>query len=206
MRRILGGLALSALIAVGADDISAQRGGGRPGSGMRRGQSVEAIMQMRDRLELTDDQLANLESLRSETVSRRNAERAEVAEMHSRFSAGQIQRSDVMAFMEDRQEADPGVAEQHGRQRERLSAILNEAQLESLAEMQTRGRASARGRMNSGRGGAGMRRSGNSRGGGAPRGGRFDRQRGHGGDFRGARGSARGGPPMGRGFRRGRGG
>jgi hypothetical protein len=173
-----------------------------PDSGMRRGQSVEAIMQMRDRLELTDDQLADLESLRSETVSRRNAERAEVAEMHSRFSAGQIQRSDVMAFMEDRH---PGVAEQHEQQRERLRAILDEAQLESLAETLTRGRASARGRMNSGRGGAGMRRSGNSRGGGAQRGGRFDR-RGRGGDFRGARGSARGGPPMGRGFRRGRGG
>jgi hypothetical protein len=81
------------------------------------------------------------------------------------------------------------VAEQ---QRERVGSILNEVQLESLAEMQTRRRAFTRGQMSSRRGAEGMRGRRGSRGG--P------------GGFRGERRSGRDGPPIGRGRRGQRGG
>ena len=59
MRRVTGGLlALTALVAVGVNDISGQQQGRRRGAETRPSQGVEAIMQMRERLALTDEQIA----------------------------------------------------------------------------------------------------------------------------------------------------
>ena len=136
-------IVLSALMAMGALDVAAQQAGGRERRRPARGAGVEAIMQMRDRLELTEGQIAELEEIRRETVARRSAEMAEMAEMRSRLRAGEIRRSELMAFMEDRRDANAGVAEE---QRARVDAVLSEEQLAAVQEMRTRARGDMRGR------------------------------------------------------------
>lgn len=124
MRKVTGGIiALGALAVMGATKVSAQ--------------NVESIMRARERLELTDDQIESLDALRREVVQERTTEMAELAEMRSQLEAGQIQRSDLMAFMEDRREDRQGAVEQN---RERVEAILTEDQLETLQQMRQRQR------------------------------------------------------------------
>ena len=104
-------------------------------------QGVEGIMRARERLELSEDQVSQLDEIRRESVQRRTGEMAQLQELRSRLDAGQIRRSEVMAFMEDRREERQALAEQ---QRERVEAVLTEAQLETLQEMR-RARRSDRG-------------------------------------------------------------
>jgi hypothetical protein len=173
-----GVIALSALVSIGATDIRAQPDVEGPQVlPMRRGPGIEAILQMRERLELTDDQIASLDALRREAVERRSAHRAELAEMRSRLAAGQIQRSAMMAFMEERRAEAEDVRAQ---EQARVEALLTEAQLESLQEIRTRGRAFVRGR-------AAMRRGGR-----VMRGGRWPGVRGGRDMWRGPRGFDRG--------------
>jgi len=190
-----GAIALGALIAMGANDISAQQANqARNRGAFRQRSGVEAIMQMRDRLELTEGQLTALEALRSESIQGRNAAMAELAELRSQLAAGQIQRSEMMAFMEHRREASAGVAVQR---RADIDGILDDTQREAL---QTRAQAGRRGQANARRGRSGMRGRPNARGartgmrgarGGRP--GMSGRGSMRGG--RGFRGQGRGGPP-----------
>ena len=138
--------------------------------------SVEAIMAMRERLSLTDDQIGRLDDLRAESVERRSMAQAELAEMRSRLAAGQIQQSDLMAFIEDRREASGDLREE---ERSRLEGVLDAEQLESLQEFRTRGRSFAAGRSSARRGGRNGIRSGRGaiRSGRDVRGSRIDRAR-----------------------------
>lgn len=178
--RMSGMIALGALITIGANDIAGQQGQNRNRGEvtMRRGQGVEAIMQMREQLELTEAQLSSLEEIRRETIQRRVATLAEAAEVRSQLSAGQIKRSEMMAFMEDRQEANAGVAEAV---RERVSGILTEDQRASLQEIGARRQAFARGQARGNRGGSvGVRGGFRGRPGAGMRPGRGFRGRGDG--------------------------
>jgi hypothetical protein len=141
--RNLGGIALAVWIAVGAAEAHAQSRGGDAGPRRTGGMDVEAVMALRDRLELTDDQLTALEELRAARVVERSAQAAEMAEMRSRLRAGQIPRSEMMAFIEGRREASAGVADER---RAQIEAVLDETQRESLGAFRDRGRSFARGR------------------------------------------------------------
>ena len=123
MKKINGGMvALSALAVLGATDVSAQ--------------IVESIMRARERLELTEVQIESLDNIRRETVEERTTEMAEMQELRSQLDAGQIRRSDLMAFMEERQEARAAVNDQR---RARVETVLTESQLEMVQEMRRRG-------------------------------------------------------------------
>jgi len=177
MHKINGGtVTLLVALAVGVVGVSAQEPAEDEGRvGLRRGMSAEMIMSMRERLELTEAQLSALDEIRRETVQRRSTEMADMAEMRSRLRAGQIRRSEMMAFMEDRQEANQGLAEQR---RVRVEAVLSEAQIEALQSMRRGGR-------------DGLRRGSRD---GLRRGGRDGLRRG------GPEGLRRGGPAYGRRF------
>ena len=190
MKKTMGGsLALTALLALLSVPVAAQEDD-QERRGIRRGADIESIMSIRERLELTEDQLQQLDALRAEEVERRGANLAAVAEMRSQLRAGQIRRSEMMAFMEDRRDARQDVSEAT---RSRVDEILLPEQRESLDQYRAERRAFARGRQ-AGRREAGMR---------GGRGGDGERalQRGS----RGARGFERG-PRSERGFRRGPGG
>ena len=128
MGKFTGGLvALSALCLMSATAVTAQ--------------SIESIMRAQDRLELTEDQIESLEALRREAVQERTTEMAEREELRSQLEAGQIQRSELMAFMEERREVRQTSAAER---RSRIEALLTEDQIESLQQVRRRSRAGVR--------------------------------------------------------------
>jgi hypothetical protein len=175
-----GLIALGALFALGVAGLNAQEPvQERQRAGLRRGPSTEALLSSREELGLTEDQVAALEALRAEGVQRRTDEAAELAELRSRLAAGQIGRSELMAFREERAGSREALQAQH---RERVEAVLNQEQLAQVEQFRAqadafrRGRASARGErgVRSGRGERSARQGAPGRGFGAERG--WDRQ------------------------------
>ena len=108
-----------------------------------RALDVESVMSMRDRLELTEEQVAALNELRAAEVDRRNAQRAEVEEMRSRLRAGMIPRSEMMAFVEERRATRQQTAAER---QQRIDEILTSDQRTSLEQMRAERRAFERGR------------------------------------------------------------
>ena len=165
MRMMTGGLLVLAMFfATGVTGVTAQQGRhGPPVRGMQGQQEgvVESIMRLRERLELTEAQIGQLDAIRREDIQRRTSAMAQATEVQSQYAAGLIRRSDVMAAMEDRADAASGL---EGQQRERLQSILTEEQQESLSRLRRQAWESAnrRGRGASRRGGPGF---GGSRGG-----------------------------------------
>jgi len=161
MKRMMGGLMVLAMtMAVHAPELAAQRGprGPRGFAGGGRGAGVERIMRMREELELTDGQFQELDALREEVVRLRSAHQAEMAELMSQLQVGEIEREAVRDAVEERAGAMEEVAEQH---RERVEAILNDTQRETLEEMGARDRAFNQGYARGMRGNRnGMRRGG----------------------------------------------
>ncbi len=209
MRRLMRGAAvLATVLALGPLQVAAQQGrpGGAPGApqapgrmmrpgarwmGGGRGAAVEGIMRMRDRLKLTSDQFKQLDAVRAEIVQRRAAHQDRMLELRSKVMAGEATRGALVDSMTAWRKAATAVRQQ---QRDRVEAILTQAQKDTLQSLVARRRAFAR------RAGAlrGMR----------------ERMWGRGGAFMPGRGGAmwnRGGwgradgmmPPMGRGMRRG---
>lgn len=173
--------ALTALALLAATDALAQEPRPDRRLGPLRGPSPEMIMSLRDRLELSGEQLGALEELRSERVAERNARRAEMEEMRSRLRAGEIDRQEMRTWMQDRRSQSAGDMEAG---RERLEAILDADQLRTLNDIRVR-RAEMRGRRGAMRGPRGAMRAGRP---GATRGGRP-------GAIRDRRGAMRGGRP-----------
>jgi Spy/CpxP family protein refolding chaperone len=171
MKMMTGGLLVLAMFfATGVTGVTAQQGRrGPPVRGMQGQQEgiVESIMRLRESVELTEDQIGQLDAIRREDVQRRTSAMVQATEVQSQYAAGLIRRSDVMAAMEDRADAASGL---EGQQRERLQSILTEEQQESLSRLRRQARESAnrRGRGASRRGGPGF---GGSRGGQQRRGG-----------------------------------
>ncbi len=204
----LGILALAMLLGVGALELNAQQNRGmrrppnlRQGNAQQfRGPGVfgkpsfnrtppsgpEQIMRMRDRLQLTDEQINQLDDVRRENVQRRTATIAEMAELRSQVTAGQINRSDVMSRLKGRREEGQAMAKPG----ELVMSILTDQQREILGEAKMRSPKARSGKTRGmrGRGGpAGFRGSKGGRAGmrgrrGAPRG-----PRGPGTDHRGPR-------------------
>ena len=161
MKHIRAGLiAAGALIAtLGAADLTAQANaadGPRAMRGARgAGNGVEQIMSLRERLELSDNQISRLDEIRRAMVSQRTAAQAEMAEMRSQLQAGQIRQSEMMAFLEDRRDATSAT---RTNVREQIEGILDETQLESLEELQGQRRAFVRGQVTArARGGRALR-------------------------------------------------
>ena len=196
MKMMTGGfLVLATLVATGMTDLTAQQARRGPQMRVRDGRpegGVESIMRLRERLELTEDQVDQLDAIRRENVQQRTAEMAEMTEVQSQYAAGLIRRSDVMAAMEDRDEAARG---RDGQLRERLESILTEGQQESLNRLRRQDRASAGARAR------GMRGQGGRSGFRGGRGGSTGRDR-----FRSDRGGRQGRDDFRRDRRRRRGG
>ena len=140
-------LALVAVLTVGAGDVVGQSEGRERGP--RGGINAAIVMSMRDRLELDDEQIGHLDAWRAEQVARRNEERAGMEEMRSQLRAGQIERSEVMAYMEQRRDAVRASGEQS---RARLEGILNASQLQAYDSVVRERRAFAKGRASAMRG------------------------------------------------------
>lgn len=147
-------LVLTAVLTLGVGDAAAQDEERRRGP--RGVIDVEGIMSMRERLELDDAQIGQLEVWRGERLAQLSEERARMDDMRSRMRAGQIERSEMMAYMQERRDALLG--SRNNDSRARLEGILNERQLQTFDGIVRERRAFARGRASAGRGGRpGMR-------------------------------------------------
>ncbi|MEX2465592.1 MAG: Spy/CpxP family protein refolding chaperone [Gemmatimonadota bacterium] len=173
MKTMTGGAAILAMmLSLGAADLAAQqsrapgpraraevadrlgRGGGAPG--------VEGILRMRERLELTEDQVSRLDALRSERVEQRMLAAAEMNELRSELRAGTIERTEAMERMRTAREARVGQAEQD---RAAVEALLDDNQRTTVEQFQSQRRAFEAGRRSALRGQArGMRGGGEVRG------------------------------------------
>lgn len=168
MNRTTGlALVLSVLTLMSAADITAQREteSERGRRGMHRWfANTETVMSMREQLQITEGQIAQLDVIRRDDVQLQNATKAEWREMRSQLQARQIRKSEMMAFMENRRDAAMATASDL---RARIQGVLNKTQLRSLEETQARRQAGAHGA----RGVRGAR-SGHSKARGGPRGAR----------------------------------
>ena len=116
-------------------------GSGEPAAAQSVGERVEAIMRAREALALTEDQISRLDGIRREVVAQRAAERAELDELRSQLSAGQIRRSELMAAQEARADGAQGRVEDV---RARVDAVLTEEQRAQVEQLRSREARAAR--------------------------------------------------------------
>ena len=198
-KKTLGILVLGMLLGAGALELNAQQFRGRRGPpNLRQGNAQqfrgpgvfgkpgfnrtplsgpEQIIQMRERLQLTDEQINQLDDIRRENVQRRTTAMAEMAELRSQATAGLINRSDVMSRLKARGEEGQAVV----KPAELVMSILTDQQRDILREAKMR---SLRARSGKTRG---MRGRGSPAGFRGPKGGRSGRP-----GMRGGRGGPRG--------------
>ena len=198
-KKTLGTLVLAMLLGISALELNAQQNRRRRGPpNLRQGNAQqfrgpgvfgkpsfnrtppsgpEQIMRMRDRLQLTDEQINQLDDIRRENIQRRTTTMAELAELRAQVTAGQINRSDVISRLKARREEGQAMAKPG----ELVMSILTDQQREILGEAKMR---SPRARSGKTRG---MRGRGSPAGFRGPKGGRSGRP-----GMRGGRGGPRG--------------
>jgi Spy/CpxP family protein refolding chaperone len=156
MKRTMGGAALlAAVLAIAPTQAQAQMGqrGQRAAAAGPRGAGVEMILRQKERLELTDAQVKQLDQIRQDAVQRRVAHQAEMAELQSRVRAGQLEAPALRERMQARRDSAARIQEQ---QRERVEAVLNDAQKQKLEQWAGQARAFQMGRRSMMRGGRGV--------------------------------------------------
>lgn len=152
MKRMTGGAAiLAAVMALAPLHIAAQQGprAQRGQAAGPRGAGVEMILRQRETLELTDDQVKQLDQIRQETVQRSLAHQGEMAELRSRVRAGELEMAEVRAQAEARRTAAEAL---RTAQRERIESVLNDAQKQKIQQFQAQARAFRAGRASAMRG------------------------------------------------------
>jgi hypothetical protein len=97
--------------------------------------SVEAILREKDELKLTDQQVAQLETIRKEEVARRQAESREQIDLESRYQAGLLDRTAWRDEMEKRSDARTAAARSV---RDRIEKLLTDEQRDQLDERRFR--------------------------------------------------------------------
>jgi Spy/CpxP family protein refolding chaperone len=155
MKRTMGGAALlAAAVALAPMPVDAQVGP-RAQRGMvaqEGGPGVEMILRQRERLELTDAQVAQLDKIRQELVAQRTAHQAEMAELRSKVRAGELEPAALREQLQARRDS---AQELRTRQRERVEAILTDAQKQKVETWGAMARGFQMGRRSALRGGQG---------------------------------------------------
>ncbi len=174
---LLVGVVLPAAVAAQEGQEPAQT------SRMRAPVSAEAVLGMRARLELTEDQIVQLSRLREQDVARRQDQMAWALDLRSRLQAGDLSRDEFAAQMSKARE---GFRERGQARTEQVTGLLSDAQREKFGTIRReafrqRARMNAQGSRGQGRAGAargqrgmrgGIQRGRGNRGGGLRRGGR----------------------------------
>ncbi len=155
MKRTMGGAALlAAAVALAPMPANAQAAPPAPRDLVAPwvGPGVELVLRQRERLELTEDQVRQLDQIRQEVVARRTAHQTELAGLRSEVRAGQT----VAAELRERVQAQRQAAqESRTQERERVEAILTDAQKQQLQTWGAAARGFAAGRRTAVRGAPG---------------------------------------------------
>ncbi|MCZ6918547.1 MAG: hypothetical protein O7I93_17365 [Gemmatimonadetes bacterium] len=130
-------IGMTALLIMMAAPAIAQRGRRRPpGDGMRGAMDasrIERALRMRERLELTEDQITQLDALRRARVAEGQTAASELAELQSQFRARLLSRDDFRDAVRERREAAPAAED------DPLDETLTEDQASQLDRAGRRG-------------------------------------------------------------------
>jgi hypothetical protein len=152
----MGGAALlAALVALAPMQVDAQMGprAARGQTAGPRGAGVEMILRQKERLELTENQVKQLDQIRQEAVQRRTEHQAQMAELRSKVRSGQLERDSLWKQVEARRQVATAMQEA---QRTRVEGVLNDAQKQKLEQWAGQARAFRMGRQSGQRGGQGF--------------------------------------------------
>lgn len=152
MKRMMSGaVVFTAVLALAPLHMAAQQGprAQRAQAMGARGGGVEMILRQRQTLELTENQIKQLDQIRQEAVQRRTAHQAEMAELRSKVMAGDMEPAALQEQVEARRIAAQAI--QKGQQ-ERVQAVLTDAQKQKIQQWTAQARAFQRGRMSALRG------------------------------------------------------
>ncbi len=142
MKRIASNAVVIAVaVVLPLSAANAQRKPTGPREGMRRA-GVENLLRMRERLELTDEQLTQLEELRVAALELRKTRMAEMMDLQSRRRAGDLEREEWRDVMAERREAN---RTQSAQQREQITAILTDEQRDRITSLRPQLAAARRG-------------------------------------------------------------
>lgn len=122
-------IAVTAVLPLSAANAQRAQRGTRGGM---RSAGVETLLRIRERLELSDEQIAQLEEIRSTALEQRKARAVESLDLQSRWRAGELDRDERRELMAQRREAN---REQSAQQREQISAILTDEQRDRIASL-----------------------------------------------------------------------
>ncbi|MDH5805959.1 MAG: Spy/CpxP family protein refolding chaperone, partial [Gemmatimonadota bacterium] len=123
------------------------------GRGSQGGGGIELVLRLRERLELTEEQIAQLEELRQEGVEHRIRRFQETEDIRSKMQAGLLSDDEREVLREERREEMEALREQREAHREAIGVILTEEQKEQLGNLRQRAmRRGGRGQMRGGRG------------------------------------------------------
>jgi len=163
-------MATAALLVGLAAPVAAQQGQrGMRGAGMqgqRGGEGIEHLLQLRETLELSEDQVARLESLQSDFAEQREAHRAQAEEFRARVRSGDLTRNEIEEWRTNRRESMENMRQAHRQMVEQLLTEEQRGKLDEIGQVRRSGmRAGAQAgfragqRMGQGRpgGGPGMR-------------------------------------------------
>ncbi len=156
MKRSMGGAVLfAAMVALAPADVDAQVGprGARVLGPPLRGGGVELILSQRKGLELTDDQVTQLDQIRQEAVRRRTEHQGQMAELRSKVRSGQESPATLLEQVQARRQVALAMQEA---QRTQVESILNDAQKEELQDWVGQGWAFRMGRRSAAWGGPGF--------------------------------------------------
>ncbi len=142
MKRIAwSAVVIAVVLVLPLSAANAQRNQRGAREGMRRA-GVEDLLRMRERLELTDEQSAQLEELRVAALERRKARVVDMMDLQSRRRAGDLEREEWRDSMAERREANRTRSAQ---QREQITAILTVEQRDQIGSLRSRRAATRRG-------------------------------------------------------------
>ncbi len=124
-------VAIAVTVVMPLSAANAQRARGTRGM---RSAGVESLLRMRERLELSDGQIAQLEEVRGTALEQRKARAVELLDLQSRWRAGELDRDEWRGLMAERREAS---REQSVQEREQISGILTDEQRERAASLRS---------------------------------------------------------------------
>ena len=155
-KTMCGAATLALMMTVGASDVVGQLGPrgdrpvredrvveqARPARGSGAG-AVERLLRLRDRLELTEDQVSRLDALRGEVVAQRGQNAAELEELRSQLRAGTLDRPEARERMQALREDRRSMVD---RSRAAVEDILDDEQEAEMEAIQAQRRAFEAGR------------------------------------------------------------
>ncbi len=130
-RKTITAVAIAIAVVLPLSAANAQRAG-RGNRGGMRSAGAENLLRIRERLELSEEQIGQLQEIRVIALEQRKERAVELLDVQSRWRAGELERDEWRELMAERRETNREQGAQH---REQISAILTDEQRQRVASL-----------------------------------------------------------------------